>query len=237
MPSSFTPGATSTSCGSPPPLVHRRAGDRAGPGGRPRAGAVGDQRRWPRPGISSRSARTSAPAGPGSSAALERVAEHARLAGDRRRETEVEYLRRPRRVLGADTGLGRGCPRAGRSPKARAAHKWGKAWSTRAVIGFYGMQGRFEEARDLVVEARAALEELGRPLELHTLAFWTGPLELLAGDPYRRRAPAGAACEGVRGRRREGLALDDGRDARRSALRACTGSTRPRPPCAAAGRR
>jgi len=65
----------------------------------------------------------------------------------------------------------------------------------RPVIGFYAMQGRFEEARELVALAHSTLDELGQPLYLATLAFWSGPLEMLAGDVVAAERELGAACD------------------------------------------
>jgi ATP/maltotriose-dependent transcriptional regulator MalT len=68
---------------------------------------------------------------------------------------------------------------------------------TRAIAGFYGMQGRFDEARALLTRARSTLEELGRPLDVSTTAFFTGPLELLAGDPAAAERELRAACDAL----------------------------------------
>jgi tetratricopeptide (TPR) repeat protein len=62
------------------------------------------------------------------------------------------------------------------------------------------MQGRFDEARALLARSRSILEELARPLDVSTLAFWTGPLELLAGDPAAAERDIGPACEELESR-------------------------------------
>jgi class 3 adenylate cyclase/tetratricopeptide (TPR) repeat protein len=128
--------------------------------------------------------------------ALERVAEHARLAGDRRRESEALLF------VGAATFWGPtpvsiGLTRAEAIAESARDLKWGYAWASRAVAGFYGMQGRFEEGRELVARAGSVLEELGRPIDRHTLAFWSGPLELLAGDPVAAEREAATACDAL----------------------------------------
>ncbi len=128
--------------------------------------------------------------------ALEHVAEHARLAGNRRRESEVLYFLGPATFWGP-TPVSVGLPRAEAIVESAGSLKWGKAWASRAVVGFYGMEGRFEEAREVAARASAVLEELGRPIELYTLAFWTAPLELLAGDPVASEREAAAACDGL----------------------------------------
>ena len=65
----------------------------------------------------------------------------------------------------------------------------------RPIAGFYGIQGRFDEGRAVLAEARAIFDELGRTIDAQTMAFWSGPLELLAGElqpqpPERPGAPA-----------------------------------------------
>jgi tetratricopeptide (TPR) repeat protein len=126
--------------------------------------------------------------------ALERVAEHARLAGNRRRENEVLFFLGPA-IFWGPTPVSEGLPRAEAIVESAGTLAWGKAWASRAVVGFYGMQGRFEEGRELAARAGSILEELGRPIERYTLAFWTGPLELLAGDPVAAEREAAAACD------------------------------------------
>jgi tetratricopeptide (TPR) repeat protein len=59
------------------------------------------------------------------------------------------------------------------------------------------MEGRFAEARELAARASSVLEELGRAIELYTMAFWSGPLELLAGDPVAAEREAAWACDGL----------------------------------------
>jgi class 3 adenylate cyclase/tetratricopeptide (TPR) repeat protein len=129
-------------------------------------------------------------------AALEHVADHARLAGNRRRESEVLFFVGPA-IFWGPTPVSIGLPRAEAIAESAGTVRWGKAWAARAVVGFYGMQGRFEEARELAARASSILEELGRPIELYTLAFWTAPLELLAGDPVAAEREAAAACDGL----------------------------------------
>jgi class 3 adenylate cyclase/tetratricopeptide (TPR) repeat protein len=128
--------------------------------------------------------------------ALERVGEHARLAGNRRRESDVLFFVGPATFWGP-TPVSIGLPRAEAIAESAGTLKWGKAWASRAVVGFYGMQGRFEEGRELAARASSILEELGRPIELYTLAFWTAPLELLAGDPVAAEREAATACDGL----------------------------------------
>ena len=56
--------------------------------------------------------------------------------------------------------------------------------STRAKIaGLEAMRGRFERARDLYLQCRAVGEEFGVGPVLAALPNYSGPIELLAGDP------------------------------------------------------
>jgi class 3 adenylate cyclase/tetratricopeptide (TPR) repeat protein len=128
--------------------------------------------------------------------ALERVAEHARLAGNRRRESEVRFYLGPA-IFWGPTPVSVGLPRAEALVESAGTVKWGRAWASRAVVGFYGMEGRFEEARELAASVGSILGELGRPIERHTMAFWSAPLELLAGDPVAAEREAAPACDGL----------------------------------------
>jgi class 3 adenylate cyclase/tetratricopeptide (TPR) repeat protein len=132
----------------------------------------------------------------GVEAALEHVVEHARRARDRRREIEALQL------LGAGifwgpTPLSAGLPRVEAMLRDAGANKWLESWAIRPVVGFYAMQGRFEEARELLARARSILEELGLPLDIYTLGFWSGPLEVLAGDPAAAERELATGCEGL----------------------------------------
>jgi tetratricopeptide (TPR) repeat protein len=93
------------------------------------------------------------------------------------------------------TPLSAGLPRVEAIRQSAREDKWVEAWSTRPVAGFYAMQGRFDEGRELLARASSILEELGRPLDVSTQAFWSGPLELLAGDPAAAERELGPACE------------------------------------------
>jgi len=56
------------------------------------------------------------------------------------------------------------------------------AAATRGLAGFRALQGRFDEARSLLIEARAVIEDLGLRWLLPGISFFLGPLEVLAGD-------------------------------------------------------
>jgi tetratricopeptide (TPR) repeat protein len=136
--------------------------------------------------------------------ALERVAEHAARAGDRRLEADV--LRTiPGSVFWGPTPLSEGLSHVEALLEDVRGKKALEALVIRAVAGFYGMQGRFDEARELLARARAIHEELAAPVELQTLAFYTGPLELLAGEPASAERELRSACEFFQARGEQGL--------------------------------
>jgi tetratricopeptide (TPR) repeat protein len=126
-------------------------------------------------------------------AATEQVLEHARRAGNRRKEREALMLLGPSLFWGP-TPSSEALPRAEAIAESARGDKWVEAWAFRPLAGFYARQGRFEEARELLARARANLEELGRTLDVSTLAFWTGPLEVLAGNPETAERELRAGC-------------------------------------------
>jgi len=135
----------------------------------------------------------------GVESALERVVEHARRSGDRARETEALQLLSAGTYWGP-TPLSTGLPRVEAMLRDAGEDKWLESWALRPIAGFYGMQGRLDEARELLARARLILEELGLPLDLATLAFWSGPVEVLAGDPAAAERELAIACEELQAR-------------------------------------
>jgi class 3 adenylate cyclase/tetratricopeptide (TPR) repeat protein len=70
--------------------------------------------------------------------------------------------------------------------------------STRAKIaGLEAMRGRFELARDLYLRCRAVGEEFGVGPVLAALPNYTGPIELLAGDPEAAERELRAGCRAL----------------------------------------
>jgi tetratricopeptide (TPR) repeat protein len=128
-------------------------------------------------------------------AAIEHVLMHAPNPGDLWRDDALEFIGPA--VFWGPTPLETGLPRVEALLQDARGNKGLEAWSIRPVAGFYGMQGRFEEARELLAEARAILEDLGRRTDVVTLAFWTGTLELLAGDPVAAERDVSAAAEAL----------------------------------------
>jgi len=70
--------------------------------------------------------------------------------------------------------------------------------STRAKIaGLEAMRGRFELARDLYLRCRAVGEEFGVGPVLAALPNYSGPIELLAGDPEAAERELRAGCRAL----------------------------------------
>jgi class 3 adenylate cyclase/tetratricopeptide (TPR) repeat protein len=136
--------------------------------------------------------------------ALERVAEHAGRAGDSRLEMDALRALAPSFFWGP-APLSEGLPRLEALLEGVRGKKALEAAAIRPVAGFYGMQGRFDEARELLAQARAIHEELASPFDSRTLAFWTGPLELLAGEPASAEDELRSACEFFQGGGEQGL--------------------------------
>jgi class 3 adenylate cyclase/tetratricopeptide (TPR) repeat protein len=126
-------------------------------------------------------------------AAVEHVLEHARNPGDRWRGEALEFLGPA--IFWSPTPVAEGLPRVQAILEGARGNKCLQAWSMRPLAGFYGIEGRFDEAREVLAEARTILEELGRKIDLVTLAFWTGPLERLAGNPAEAARVTGEACD------------------------------------------
>ena len=114
-------------------------------------------------------------------AALARAIEHARRAGAAREESDA---------LGRYTGSGTYGPAPADEIQRRCDELMGSTAGTgyeapalRALAWVRAMQGRFEDARDLVRRARAIFEELGLRLRSLFVSETAGAIEMLAGDP------------------------------------------------------
>jgi class 3 adenylate cyclase/tetratricopeptide (TPR) repeat protein len=124
---------------------------------------------------------------------LDRAIEHARRAGDRPFVLQLLSFRAANDYWGpmpAEEGLRR---------SAEVLEQLADAPSVQArarlfVAGFLGMQGRFDEAHEVVSEIRAVLSERGGILA-GTMGFVVGPLELWAGNPAAAEEELRANCE------------------------------------------
>jgi hypothetical protein len=136
-------------------------------------------------------------------AALERVVEYAHAAGDLRRGAEaIRGLSAS--IFWGPTPISSGLPRLEEMLDRAGADTWLGAMLMRAMAGFRGMQGQFDEARALLARSRSILEELGATLDLMTMAFFTGPLELLAREPTAAVRELRLACDSLEERGEKG---------------------------------
>jgi len=114
--------------------------------------------------------------------ALQRAIEHARRAGDARTEAQSLNLLvgaaffGPMRVPDA-IGV---CEAIASQP---AQQRRIRASALRALAGLKAMAGEFEDARELVAEHKATVEELGLRVTAASAAETYGIVENLAGDP------------------------------------------------------
>ncbi len=132
----------------------------------------------------------------GVSSALEPALDHARRAGDLARERDAIVFLAVSMFWGP-TPVSTALPRVEHLVESTETKTWMQGWLTRVLAGFYALQGRFDEARQLMAEARASLANLARPLDVSTMAFWTGPLELLAGNPAAAEHELREACDAL----------------------------------------
>jgi ATP/maltotriose-dependent transcriptional regulator MalT len=117
----------------------------------------------------------------GYESAIEHVLEHARRAGDRRLEAEA-LADLSATLYWGPTPVADALPRLEAMLEDAAGDKALEVRITRAIAGLHGMEGRFDEARRLLAHARATAEDLNRPHHESTSAFFSAPLELVAGD-------------------------------------------------------
>jgi class 3 adenylate cyclase/tetratricopeptide (TPR) repeat protein len=113
--------------------------------------------------------------------ALARSIEHARRAGATREESDA---------LGRYTGTGTYGPAPAEEIERRCRELLERSRGTgfeapalRALAWVRAMQGRFDEARELVHQARAIFEDLGLRLRSTFVSETAGEIEMLAGDP------------------------------------------------------
>jgi class 3 adenylate cyclase/tetratricopeptide (TPR) repeat protein len=126
-------------------------------------------------------------------ASMQKALDHARKAGDLRftRFLVVTLIANDYwGPLPADEGLRRCAAALGEvedAPGLRGRVKF-------AMVGFLGMQERFDEARQVVAELRRTSEELGDRMALDRLGFVVGPMELWAGRPEAAESELRSNC-------------------------------------------
>jgi tetratricopeptide (TPR) repeat protein len=113
---------------------------------------------------------------------LSRSMEHARKAGNRSMELAAVTFDLAAVAFGSTTveeGIRLGRSVLEQVPDSREL----QGWVTRIVGTLLALQGRVEEARELLEQARTIFADLGNEMALAALAFSTGPMELSGGDP------------------------------------------------------
>jgi class 3 adenylate cyclase/predicted ATPase len=132
--------------------------------------------------------------------ALEQALVHARAAGDRREEAEIEGQLLTALTYGAapvDEGI-----RAAEEHLRHARERGSPSAEARvlpALAALRAMRGEFEEARALVAAAAALVEDLGWTVALVNIAWVAGEVELMAGDAAAARSPLREAYERLQG--------------------------------------
>jgi len=114
--------------------------------------------------------------------ALERAVIYARLAGDRREESDALWWIGVAMHFGpmpADEAI----PRCEEILSSAGADRTLDAGIRGILAGLNAMRGRFDEARELYAAGFAILEQLGLKLRMATRRTISGAVELLAGDP------------------------------------------------------
>jgi len=130
--------------------------------------------------------------------------EHAERAGDdQERATALEHLARAA-LLGptpVEDGIGR-CRTI--LEQARGNRRL-EAVTGVMIAGLEAMRGGLDAARELYAASRACFEELGLERWLAAFSQWSGPAELLAGEPARAEAELREGYESLRAMGDRGL--------------------------------
>jgi class 3 adenylate cyclase/tetratricopeptide (TPR) repeat protein len=125
---------------------------------------------------------------------LENSAEHARRARHRSMEREpVMYLNAA--LMFGLTPVADGIRRGYELLETVSDSRDLQGWTLRTIGTLRGLEGQFDEARELLEQARAIFKEHGNKISLAALAFSTGPLEVRAGDPVAAERELRAALD------------------------------------------
>jgi class 3 adenylate cyclase/tetratricopeptide (TPR) repeat protein len=136
--------------------------------------------------------------------ALERALEHAEKAGDERERAVALGLLARAASLGPRP-VGDGIRRCGAILDQARGDRLVEAVTSLALGGLEAMQGQFDEARALFRLSRASFEEFGLRLWIAALPQWSGPAELLAGEPGRAEEQLRESYESLRAMGDRGL--------------------------------
>jgi class 3 adenylate cyclase/tetratricopeptide (TPR) repeat protein len=126
--------------------------------------------------------------------AARRVVEYARQAGDRRQESEGSRLLAGAMFWGptpADSAIAQ----LEELLAGRESHPMLEVAVMPMLAAVHGMQGAFDRGRLLIAKARRLQEELGLRFLASRMAFGSGSVEMLAGDPNAAEREFRAAYE------------------------------------------
>ena len=113
--------------------------------------------------------------------AWEQAAEHARQAGDEEERSEILNWIASSMFFGP-TPVPEGIRRCDEIRAEVSGNLGAEAWTLRSLAGLHAMDGRFELARQLLVDGNAIFNELGQTLN-SSVRHLDGIVEMLAGDP------------------------------------------------------
>jgi tetratricopeptide (TPR) repeat protein len=113
--------------------------------------------------------------------AWEQAAEHARKAGDEEERSEILNWIASSMFFGP-TPVPEGIRRCDEIRAEVSGNLGAEAWTLRSLAGLHAMDGRFELARQLLVDGNAIFNELGQTLN-SSVRHLDGIVEMLAGDP------------------------------------------------------
>jgi class 3 adenylate cyclase/tetratricopeptide (TPR) repeat protein len=126
--------------------------------------------------------------------AAARAVEHARRSGDLREEAMSARLLGSALIYGP-TPVTEGISRCEEILRAAEGSPILQVALIPVLGHLYGMQGRFPEARVLFDRARTLQEELGLKFFSARMAFSSGEIEMLAGDPAAAERECRRGCE------------------------------------------
>jgi tetratricopeptide (TPR) repeat protein len=132
----------------------------------------------------------------GTDTAWERALDHARRAGDRTSEREALVFLAAVLYWGS-TSAREGSARVEQLLREAEGDRALQARLKRCLAGFWGMQGRFDEARRLLSEATQTLEDLGMRSAVVGMSFFSGPIEMWAGNPQVAESALRESCQAL----------------------------------------
>jgi class 3 adenylate cyclase/tetratricopeptide (TPR) repeat protein len=125
---------------------------------------------------------------------LEQAAVYARRAGRRSTEREALTFLYAAMMFGS-TPVTDGVRRGYELLDTVAESRDLQGWAVRVIGTLLGLDGRYDEARELLEQARTIFTEHGNQIAVEALAFSTAPLELRAGDVVASEREARAGFE------------------------------------------